>query len=239
MEVSRPFFSIVIPTRNRASLLRSSLRTALDQAFDDFEVVVCDNNSSDDTRAVVESFMARYDRLRYVNPGRDLSMCDNWDFALEQAAGAYITYLSDDDGLILEALPYIYSLISKFQIKVLTWPCAYYHHMDVPEENKKGALYCDITSGKLFEVPSEIIIEGLSNFDGMHFVIPKALNCVFARSVLDKPQQYRDAVREKRDVRTLPVIVRSRFARRLSLSIALPDNFLSAADVLNISKVLP
>ena len=39
----KPFFSVVIPTRNRASLLRYALQTALDQDFDDYEIVVSDN----------------------------------------------------------------------------------------------------------------------------------------------------------------------------------------------------
>ena len=76
--VEMPFFSIVMPTRNRASLLKSSLKTAVDQSFDDYEVVVCDNNSKDDTREVVEAFMSESSRIRYVNPERDLSMCENW-----------------------------------------------------------------------------------------------------------------------------------------------------------------
>ena len=182
-----PFFSVLMPTRNRASLLRSSLETAAQQRFEDYEIVVSDNNSIDDTKAVTEGFMKSSDKVKYINPGRDLSMCDSWEYALQHAAGDYITYLSDDDGLILEALPYIKALLSKFPIEVLVWPCAYYHHQDVPEPEKQATLNCDITSGNLFEVPSELIIEGLSSFDRMHVVIPKGLNCIFARSVLDKP----------------------------------------------------
>ncbi len=78
-EVETPFFSIVMPTRNRVSLLRSSLKTAIDQSFQDYEVVVCDNNSKDDTREVVETFISQSSRVRYINPQRDLSMCDNFE----------------------------------------------------------------------------------------------------------------------------------------------------------------
>ena len=44
-----PRFSIVMPTRNRAALLPWAIRSALEQRFDDFEVVVSDNASSDRT----------------------------------------------------------------------------------------------------------------------------------------------------------------------------------------------
>ena len=51
----RPLFSVVIPTRNRGHLLRHALHTALNQTFDDYEIVVSDNNSSDATPQVTRS----------------------------------------------------------------------------------------------------------------------------------------------------------------------------------------
>src|ERR1700694_3560771 len=99
-----------MPTRNRASLLRSSLESAVDQKFQDYEIIVGDNNSTDDTRAVVEDFMKSSNKVRYVNPGRDLSMCDNWEYVLSQAGGLYVIYLCDDDALPSGSLLYIHDL---------------------------------------------------------------------------------------------------------------------------------
>ena len=48
-------FSIVIPTRSRAKLLRYAIMSALHQTFDDYEVIVSNNDSQDDTEAVVEA----------------------------------------------------------------------------------------------------------------------------------------------------------------------------------------
>ncbi|HMG74734.1 MAG TPA: glycosyltransferase family 2 protein [Pyrinomonadaceae bacterium] len=181
-----PFFSIVVPTRNRASLLRSSLKTALEQSFDDYEVVVCDNNSKDGTREVVEAFMSHSNRLRYVNPERDLSMCDNWDFALKHARGQFIIYLSDDDGLLLDCLSYAHDLISKFDLKVLVWPFAFYQHPDIPDPRLKGSLSCDFMTGKLFEVASDSIIQGLCNLQPIERIIPRMLNCAVKRSLVEQ-----------------------------------------------------
>ena len=52
--MTTPRFSVVIPTRERATTLRYCLRTCLEQDFDDYEIVVCDNCSSPATREVVE-----------------------------------------------------------------------------------------------------------------------------------------------------------------------------------------
>src|SRR6266704_3260720 len=98
----KPFFSVVIPTRNRASLLRYALQTALDQDFDDYEIVVSDNCSQDDTAQVVKDYQTS--RVRYVRVNDPLSMPDHWEFALGQAQGQFVNYLCDDDSLPREAL---------------------------------------------------------------------------------------------------------------------------------------
>jgi glycosyltransferase involved in cell wall biosynthesis len=95
-------FSIVIPTRNRAGKLRHALRSALNQAFDDFEVLVSNNQSIDDTDQVVGQFSDR--RLRYVTAPRSMSMVDHWEFALEQARGEWVLFVCDDDALMPGAL---------------------------------------------------------------------------------------------------------------------------------------
>lgn len=181
-----PVFSILIPTRNRASLLESAIQTAISQSFQDIEIIVCDNNSTDQTRQVAERFMRSSDKIRYINPGRDLSMCDNWEFILKHATGTYITFLSDDDGLLPDALAYAHDLIQRFSIKVLVWPQAIYQHPDIPDTKVQSSLYCDIMSGKLFEVSSEAVIEGLCNFEALHGIVPKMLNCVVARELVEQ-----------------------------------------------------
>lgn len=92
---SEPFFSVIIPTRNRAHLLRYSLQSALDQSFDNYEIVVSNNCSEDNTGEVARDVGGS--RVRYVEPDQTLSMPDHWEFALEQARGQYVTYLCDDD----------------------------------------------------------------------------------------------------------------------------------------------
>ena len=62
--MTTPRFSVVIPTRQRANTLRHTLQTCLASDFDDYEIVVCDNCSSPETRQVVEEAASR--RVVYV-----------------------------------------------------------------------------------------------------------------------------------------------------------------------------
>ena len=64
MTLSSPVFSIVIPTYNRAHLISKTIESVLHQSFEDFEVLVIDDGSSDNTEEVVSSYSDR--RLHYL-----------------------------------------------------------------------------------------------------------------------------------------------------------------------------
>ena len=180
-----PFFSVLMPTRNRASLLRSSLKSAVDQTFQDFEIVVSDNNSTDDTRQVVRDFMTG-GKVKYVNPGRDLSMCANWEYVLTHASGQYLIYLCDDDALAPDTLSYVHDLLRQFQMEVLVWRASGYHHPDIPDENLRLHFTYQRSSGELFEVASRPIIEALCRFDwSVNGIVPKMLNCAVSRKAIE------------------------------------------------------
>ena len=93
-----PKFSIVVPTRNRSATLRHTLQTCLDQTFGNFEVVVSDNFSSDDTAAVVAALGDP--RIRYVRTSSYISMSRNFANGLKHARGDAIIFIGDDDGML-------------------------------------------------------------------------------------------------------------------------------------------
>jgi glycosyltransferase involved in cell wall biosynthesis len=61
-----PLFSVVIPTFNRRDLVLRAIRSVLAQTFDDFEILVVDDGSTDDTRAVAEAAAAADPRVRVL-----------------------------------------------------------------------------------------------------------------------------------------------------------------------------
>src|SRR5436309_9290227 len=90
-----PFFSVVLTTRNRAALLPFAVRSILAQSYGDFEIIISDNFSSDNTPEVAQSFGES--RISYVRTRESLSMSESYSFALSHARGQYVTFLSDDD----------------------------------------------------------------------------------------------------------------------------------------------
>jgi len=63
MKIDSPKISVIVPTFNRADKLRACLNSLANQVFKDFEVLVCDDGSIDDTADVVCSFSGRLDIL--------------------------------------------------------------------------------------------------------------------------------------------------------------------------------
>lgn len=92
-----PFFSIVIPTFNRADLVGATLESVLHQCYTDWELIVVDDGSTDHTVAVVESYRARFgERLRIItqtNAGSGAAR----NRGIAAANGRYIALLDSDD----------------------------------------------------------------------------------------------------------------------------------------------
>lgn len=89
-----PFFSIVIPTYNRAHQLRAALASIVSQPFEGWEVVVVDDGGEDDTEKVIAEF--NDSRIRYFRiENRERGAARN--YGLQYARGAYINYFDSDD----------------------------------------------------------------------------------------------------------------------------------------------
>src|SRR5262245_18569023 len=128
--MSRKKFSIVIPTRNRAHTLSFAIRSCLMQDFDDFEIIVCDNCSSPETRQVADSFASS--KINFMTAATPLPMSDNWELAVSHAEGEYVTVLGDDDALLLHALAEASRLVDLFDVRALRWAWMFYNWPDHP-----------------------------------------------------------------------------------------------------------
>lgn len=126
----RPRFSVVIPTRNAEATLGATLKTCLEQEFEDYEIVVSDNSAT----AATEELLSRINspRIRRVRPERTLSMQENWEFAVEQARGEFVMVLGSDDGLMLHSLRELDRLLKVLNAELLRWDPVCYHWPSLP-----------------------------------------------------------------------------------------------------------
>lgn len=143
--MKKPLFSVVIPTFNRSDLFPFAVRSILNQTFDDFEIVVSDNCSGDDTAEVAKQFTDR--RFRYVQTPRHYTIADNWEFARLHAKGKFIMMLSDDDALLRMALDRFCQESIRYEADFLFGHVAEYRDASYPGPDQ-NSVDCPSFSGR-------------------------------------------------------------------------------------------
>lgn len=92
-----PTLSIGLPVYNGQNYLEQAVATVLGQRYTDFELILCDNASTDRTRAICESFAAADPRVRYERSETNVGLVRNFNRAFELSTGRYFKWLSHDD----------------------------------------------------------------------------------------------------------------------------------------------
>ena len=97
MTVASALVSVIIPTYNRAHLVDQAIQSVLDQTYQDFEIVVVDDGSTDNTREVISWYVQQYpEKVKYVfQPNAGCASARN--AGLRVATGDYISFLDTDD----------------------------------------------------------------------------------------------------------------------------------------------
>ncbi len=149
--------SIVIPTRNRAIYLKHCIETCLSTNDPHIEVIVSDNNSTDDTHIIPTLFSDP--RLHYYHTGADLSMRQNFEFALSKASGDYIFFIGDDDGILKNGLVTLRKVLEKYRPDIVNWRHITYKW---PNESRDSILkfrYRDFFGPIYSRAPSKVLEE--------------------------------------------------------------------------------
>jgi glycosyltransferase involved in cell wall biosynthesis len=97
--VAQALVSVCIPTFNNASMIADALRSALQQTYENLEIVVLDNDSADDTEGVVRATAGQDPRFRYVRHPKNIGMAGNFNHAVSTARGELVLILCADDML--------------------------------------------------------------------------------------------------------------------------------------------
>jgi glycosyltransferase involved in cell wall biosynthesis len=108
-----PRISVCLLSYNHGAILGETLETVLSQSFSDFELIISDDHSRDDSWAVIESFARRDARVRPVRPPQNLGMARNANFAVAQARTDYVALLHHDDLCRADLLARWYELVAE------------------------------------------------------------------------------------------------------------------------------
>lgn len=95
--VAAPMVSIGMPVYNGEAYLADAIEALLAQTFTDFELIICDNASTDNTAEICRGYAARDRRIRYLRNARNLGAGPNFDLAFHHARGQYYQWAAHDD----------------------------------------------------------------------------------------------------------------------------------------------
>lgn len=92
-----PKVSIGMPLYNAAAFLREAIDSLLAQTFEDFELIISDNGSTDETDSICRDYAARDSRIHYYRSADNRGAAWNFNHCLERARGEYFKWAAHDD----------------------------------------------------------------------------------------------------------------------------------------------
>lgn len=146
-----PKVSVIIPTYNRAGYIVETLRSVFAQTFTDYEVIVVDDGSTDDTADVLKPFLDRITYIRKENGGQGSAR----NAGIRLAKGEYIAFLDSDDLWLPEKLDVQVKYLDEHPEMVLVFTDAVIFFEDAGSHKKMGEIRFsgrDVSFERLFRM---------------------------------------------------------------------------------------
>jgi glycosyltransferase involved in cell wall biosynthesis len=107
-----PFFSVIIPLFNKQNFITITLKSVLDQSFQDFEIIVVEDCSTDSSLKIVTTL--NHDKIRIIENKTNKGLSASRNIGIKNANSKYIAFLDADDLWKTNYLQKIYDLIQRF-----------------------------------------------------------------------------------------------------------------------------
>ncbi|MGL5058231.1 MAG: glycosyltransferase family 2 protein [Fusobacteriaceae bacterium] len=97
MENKNPKVTILIPVYNREKIIEETLECAMKQTYDDYEIVIVDNKSTDKTFEIIQKYADKNPKIKLFQNSQNLGPVRNWKRGIEESKGEYVKILWSDD----------------------------------------------------------------------------------------------------------------------------------------------
>ena len=166
-------FSIGIPVFNEAAKIARVLDSVLQQTYDNYEIIVADNSSTDGTQEIVESYANTHACIRYVRHAEDKGAIYNFSILREYATGDYFAWLGGHDYYLEDILCQASDTIQRYPNASLVYAkCV---HVD-DEGGIIGPRYSDLDSTKCSRAQGMVkVLNNLRKCGNFHGFIPTEL----------------------------------------------------------------
>ncbi len=127
----QPRVSVIIPVKDRKEYLYYTLKTCMAQDYENFEIIVADDASTDGTKEMVREMAVIDKRITFIDRPVRIGMRDNFEDALNHIKEGYVLALGGDDGIQPRGIIRMVKIFQKTGSKLMTWcPPEYCYPMD-------------------------------------------------------------------------------------------------------------
>lgn len=105
--------SVVIPTYNRAKQIKKSVNSVLKQTYDNLEVIIVDDGSTDNTKDVIKKMQLKDSRIKFYSYKKNKGACYARNYGIKKSTGKYISFQDSDDVYINDKLEKQYNNMIK------------------------------------------------------------------------------------------------------------------------------
>jgi len=119
VENSTPTFSVIMPCYNASSYIAQSIESVLNQTFKDFELIVVDDASQDNSLSIIENFSRMDDRVKLVSLSENVGASSARNSAIQISTGKWISILDADDVFMPDKLERQYEAIKNSRLNVV------------------------------------------------------------------------------------------------------------------------
>lgn len=119
--MKNPLISVIMPVYNAEKYLAQAIQSVLNQTYPNWEIIAIDDNSTDASVAILNSFQANDKRIRYYKNDKDKGAGSCRNIAIEKASGQYLMFLDADDFYHSELIQNVANA-SLYEPDIIEWP---------------------------------------------------------------------------------------------------------------------
>jgi glycosyltransferase involved in cell wall biosynthesis len=161
----QPLVSVILTTYNRAHIVSKSLQSVLTQTYRNFEAIVIDDNSTDNTKEIITNIACKDSRVKYFRNNENKGPAGARNVGINLAKGEFIAFADDDDEWfpnklekqvnLLQTLPENFAVVYSGFYKIIGTEKTY-----IPPKNiypKEGSILSSLLKGNFVGTPSILV----------------------------------------------------------------------------------
>lgn len=146
-----PKVSIVLPTYNGSKWIKESIESIINQSYSDWELIIVNDCSTDNTKNIIESYEAKDSRIKIITNNKNLKLPNSLNVGFSAAQGQYLTWTSDDNIYKPDAIATLTAFLdANPQVDLIS--------MNSDIINDKGEIIGDFDSGYIYKRCPEYLI---------------------------------------------------------------------------------